>query len=268
MTPALIGAGSSSNIAHPAALEINSYTNDDMFAAGSQKVEVNGSILKWHHQEGVLKIAAEEYIDHLEQELMTLKRQLEDMKRLQNTPDNASITSRSSQEGNIDSTSGYYSSTTNYSNANTTEATSSSGHAVHHPPGNELLEFLKTLSAEQVSELTECASPDVLEAMNALVSRMIDVHEPGNRGGGGMMNRWSKSSSECTATELAQLLYWLMMVGHQLRDLEVRSSLVASLQGTTSALGSMMGADDVIGEDGDDDDDFRRSWSAHVPRLP
>ena len=35
--------------------------------------------------------------------------------------------------------------------------------------------------------------------------------------------------SECTATELAQLLYWLMCVGWSMRQLEVRMDMRASL---------------------------------------
>jgi hypothetical protein len=46
---------------------------------------------------------------------------------------------------------------------------------------------------------------------------------------------WRRGRHECTATELAQLLFWLMKVGHQLRDLEMRASMYTSLIESTSS---------------------------------
>ena len=100
-----------------------------------------------------------------------------------------------------------------------------------------------------MAEFTECATPDVLEAMNVLVRRMIgDEHAEGE---------WGRGRSECTASELAQMLYWLMAVGHRLRTLEVRLALHASLDAPAAGAGA--GADD--GADGPD----AGGW---VPMLP
>lgn len=175
-------------------------------AAGAQKLRVEGEVLRWHHDDGVQQIDALEYIEQLEAEVMGL-RQLVEAQRAQQ---------------------GY------------------SLRPTPPPPGNDLLEYLKGLSGEQVAEFTDCATPDVLGAMNALVQRMIgDEHSEGE---------WGRGRSECTAPELAQLLYWLMAVGHRLRDLEVRLSLHAALDAGPSP----QGADD--GADGPD-----AQW---VPRLP
>lgn len=199
----------------------NSYCqNDDAvetgLAAGSQKIGVEGSVLRWHHEEGVQRMPALEYIDQLENEISSLKRRLQDIEK-----HSASV---------------------------------SASTAVECPMvnENELLDYLKTLSADQVAELTDCASPDVLESMNLLVQRLIgdDSHE-------GVWGRNRKS--ECTATELAQLLYWLMAVGHHLRVEENKLTLTASLESASGQRNRSYGAND--GDDGPE----ASEW---VPRLP
>lgn len=41
---------------------------------------------------------------------------------------------------------------------------------------------------------------------------------------------WKSGSSDCTAVEMAQLLYWLLIVGYQLRTLEVRLDMRSQLE--------------------------------------
>lgn len=46
-------------------------------------------------------------------------------------------------------------------------------------PGNELLDYLKCLTADELVQLTDCASEEVLDAMNAFVQRLMGEGLPG-----------------------------------------------------------------------------------------
>lgn len=78
---------------------------------------------------------------------------------------------------------------------------------------NELLEYLKSLQPQNLQELTTSAGEDALEAMNTFVSRLIGVAEP---------TQLKRSATQTTAAELARILYWLMVVGYSIRNIEVR----------------------------------------------
>jgi hypothetical protein len=213
--------------------------SNSLLAAGSQKLRVEGEVLKWHHEDGVQQVPALQYIEQLEEELQVLQRQLAAAQAAAEAAAAAAAAASAAHAG----------------------SPSQPRSAIHETGQNELLEYLKGLSGEQVAELTDCATPDVLESMNALVKRMIgndgdnsDMTRNSNgsaRGGG----EWGSGKSECTATELAQLLCWLMSVGHQLRTMEVRLSLLQSFEN-----GPESGADD-----GANDGDAASEW---VPRLP
>ena len=204
---ALIGSGSFAG-------SIDDELAGSQLAAGTQKVRIQGEVLRWHHEDGVQQVPALEYIEQLEAELASLQLQLAAQRAA----------------------------------AAAAASSSPPRSAIHDTHNNELLEYLKGLSGEQVAELTDCATPDVLESMNALVQRLL--------GHDGHDGEWIKGKSECTASELAQLLCWLMAVGHQLRAMEVRLSLLQSLE-TDSGFGT-----------GADDGDGGPSASEWVPRLP
>ncbi|KAG0582919.1 hypothetical protein KC19_3G095400 [Ceratodon purpureus] len=78
---------------------------------------------------------------------------------------------------------------------------------------NELLEYLKSLQPQNLQELTTSAGEDALEAMNTFVSRLIGVAEP---------TQLKRAATQTTAAELARILYWLMVVGYSIRNIEVR----------------------------------------------
>lgn len=78
---------------------------------------------------------------------------------------------------------------------------------------NELLEYLKSLEPQNLKDLTASAGEDVILAMNTFIKRLIAVSES---------NQMKKSVTETSAPELAKLLYWLMVVGYSLRNIEVR----------------------------------------------
>ncbi|KAL2631796.1 hypothetical protein R1flu_016482 [Riccia fluitans] len=78
---------------------------------------------------------------------------------------------------------------------------------------NELLEYLKSLQPQNLQELTSTAGEDALEAMNTFVTRLLGVTDPA---------QLKRAATETSAAELAKLLYWLMVVGYSIRNIEVR----------------------------------------------
>ncbi|XP_019453750.1 PREDICTED: uncharacterized protein LOC109355196 isoform X3 [Lupinus angustifolius] len=78
---------------------------------------------------------------------------------------------------------------------------------------NDLLKYLKSLEPHNLKELTGTAGEDVVLAMNTFIKRLLAVSDPSQ-----MKTRMSDTS----APELAKLLYWLMMVGYSIRNIEVR----------------------------------------------
>jgi len=84
---------------------------------------------------------------------------------------------------------------------------------------NEVIDYMKTLEPANLQELTSTAGPEVLEAMNAFIYRLIGTSDAEEL----------KAASETTAPELARLLYWLMVVGYSLRTMEVRFEMNRSM---------------------------------------
>lgn len=164
-----------SSVDEDAGLSSSSKGGGAGYAPGSQKIGVQGEVLRWHHELGSERIPALDYIEQLESELASLRRQV-------------------------------------------AAAAREVGPFVRPPVGNELTDYLKGLSPGQLAELTESASPDVLEAMNSLVQRLMSSD-----------GDWADSTSDCTAAELAQLLYWLQAIGWQMRQLELRLDMQSSL---------------------------------------
>eukprot|EP01018_Ginkgo_biloba_P019036 Gb_39508 [translate_table: standard] len=82
----------------------------------------------------------------------------------------------------------------------------SSGH-------NEILDYLKSLEPMNLQELTSSAGEDALEAMNTFIQRLLGVSD---------VAQLKRAPTETTAPELARLLYWLMVVGYSIRNIEVR----------------------------------------------
>ncbi|XP_021902789.1 uncharacterized protein LOC110818283 isoform X2 [Carica papaya] len=78
---------------------------------------------------------------------------------------------------------------------------------------NELLDYLKSLEPQNLKELTSTAGEDVVLAMNTFIKRLLAVSDP---------EQMKTTVTETSAPELAKLLYWLMVVGYSLRNIEVR----------------------------------------------
>lgn len=218
-----------------------------VYAAGTQKVGIQGEVLRWHFEHGVQQISALDYIEQLEQEVAALRTEL--FKRAESeestTSDDMSDTDKTDDAL---ARLAYYTRNQNHLPIRSNEIPK--GYHVEEDPTSvlaeeiesELLAHLKSLSSEQVAELTECASADVMESMNALVDRLVGKDDDGI---------WKGSrKAQCSSTELGEILFWLMGVGHQLRDMEIRLSLTSRLQSTPSTFGPDDGLDEYgIGDD-------------------
>ncbi|XP_010551876.1 PREDICTED: uncharacterized protein LOC104822376 [Tarenaya hassleriana] len=103
---------------------------------------------------------------------------------------------------------------------------------------NDLLEYLRSLDPEMVTELSRPSSPEVEEIINQLVQNVLQktfeekttsdfVRDPtvrtseGNQEGGSEICRTVGTSRDY----LAKLLFWCMLMGHHLRGLENRLHL-------------------------------------------
>ena len=240
------------------------YTGEDVgvYAAGTQKVGVQGDVLRWHFEHGVQRLSAAEYIEQLELEVAALRRELvnytegtvEDEDEAVDDIEGSGSLSGSSGTSTDDALArlAFYTRTQSHLPVRGNELPKS--YRVEEDPSSvleeeldsRLLGFLKTLSPEQVAELTECASADVMESMNALVERLVGSNDDGV---------WKGSSkAQCTSSELGEILFWLMGVGHQLRDMEIRLSLSSSLQAIPTS----------FGDDGMDE----YPSNERMPRLP
>lgn len=78
---------------------------------------------------------------------------------------------------------------------------------------NELLDYLKALEPQNLQELTTGAGEDALEAMNTFIQRLVGISDP---------VQLKRTVTQTTAADMAQLLYWLMVVGYSIRNIEVR----------------------------------------------
>lgn len=78
---------------------------------------------------------------------------------------------------------------------------------------NELLDYLKSLEPQNLKDLTSTAGEDVVFAMNTFIKRLLAASDP---------SQMKTTATETSAAELAKLLYWLMMVGYSIRNIEVR----------------------------------------------
>eukprot|EP00897_Mesotaenium_endlicherianum_P008616 jgi/Mesen1/7783/ME000408S06894 len=75
----------------------------------------------------------------------------------------------------------------------------------------DAVEYIELLEGE--IELTQSAGEDAVEAMNTFVRRLLGVQDPAVL---------KVTQSQTTAVEMAKMLYWLMVVGYSIRNIEVR----------------------------------------------
>ncbi|WOL13188.1 hypothetical protein Cni_G21957 [Canna indica] len=95
---------------------------------------------------------------------------------------------------------------------------------------NELLEYLKSLEPQNLKDLTSSAGEDVVFAMNTFIKRLLSVSDP---------TQMKTSVTETSAPQLANLLFWLMVVGYSVRNIEVRFDMERVLLGTPPKLAEL-----------------------------
>nr|GEV94693.1 hypothetical protein [Tanacetum cinerariifolium] len=182
------------------------------FAPGTQK-KVSGEVIRWNNVSGPEKIDAIKYIELLEAEVEELNRQVE---RISANGSNELLDYLKSLEPQ-----------------NLKDLTSSAGEdvvvamntfikrllAVSDP--TQMKTSVTETSAPELAkllywlmvDLTSSAGEDVVVAMNTFIKRLLAVSDP---------TQMKTSVTETSAPELAKLLYWLMVVGYSIRNIEVR----------------------------------------------
>ncbi|KAG5542829.1 hypothetical protein RHGRI_015809 [Rhododendron griersonianum] len=85
---------------------------------------------------------------------------------------------------------------------------------------------------EEKKELTNTAGDDVVLAMNTFIKRLLAA------------GQMKTSVTETSAPELAKLLYWLMVVGYSIRNIEVRFDMERVL-GTSPKLAELPPAENI-----------------------
>lgn len=99
-------------------------------------------------------------------------------------------------------------------------------------PANELLDYLRCLDATSMAELTGSAGPEVSEAMDSFVARLMGTND---------RDSLSRAGSDCTAQELAKVMFWLMVVGYTLRGMEVRWDMERAVNAVSRPASGRMG---------------------------
>eukprot|EP00579_Thalassiosira_antarctica_P006101 CAMPEP_0201887658 /NCGR_PEP_ID=MMETSP0902-20130614/25512_1 /ASSEMBLY_ACC=CAM_ASM_000551 /TAXON_ID=420261 /ORGANISM="Thalassiosira antarctica, Strain CCMP982" /LENGTH=534 /DNA_ID=CAMNT_0048417665 /DNA_START=92 /DNA_END=1696 /DNA_ORIENTATION=+ len=112
----------------------------------------------------------------------------------------------------------------------------------------DLLMYIRTLPQQELQQLTGTMSPEVLEAMKGLVTAVLagisedDNNEDAKKGGlentiaggsgsGTNVNKIGPDTvTEQSGEALAQLCMWQLVVGFNLRELEVREEFTASMK--------------------------------------
>ena len=104
----------------------------------------------------------------------------------------------------------------------------------------DLLAYIRTLPAQQLQSLTNTISEDVMSAMRGLVNVVMQ----GIGDGQIQPNTITEQSSEA----MAQLCMWQLVIGYNLRELEVREEMKQNLLSYSSQV-------EATDDDNDDDDD-------------
>jgi hypothetical protein len=228
-------SASSSSMARSLSAPLQGSVLDDAsYAPGVQKTRVQGDVLVWHKENGVERLDAVSYIELLEAEVTRLRSTLEATTQQQQQqqqmagqqllpPGSPQQLQQQQQPGDARplpvavSGAGQSASLQHSVGAAAAAAAAHSGGpagvlALHEDSGgNALLDYLRALDPASLAELTGSAGSEVAVAMDAFVSRLM----------GSDRDSLARAGSDCTAQELAKVMLWLMIVGYELRGLEM-----------------------------------------------
>lgn len=86
---------------------------------------------------------------------------------------------------------------------------------------NDILEYIKSLEPQNLKELTNTAGEDVIVSMKAFITRLLSISDP---------VQIKTAMIQTSAPELANMLFWLMVVGYNIRNIEVRFDMEKVLE--------------------------------------
>ncbi|KAG1677637.1 hypothetical protein FOA52_010418 [Chlamydomonas sp. UWO 241] len=206
-TTALVAAGFGSQ--HPVLMALMG--EDAKFAPGTQKRDIGGKVLRWHLVDGLQAVDASDYITALEAQNAALREALAQAATQAGGTQGGQPPRRGAAPGAADPFDmGYGMPTPTTAGATAAAATAAAAAA---GGSGELLEFLRGLPSDSLCELTAGASPEVLDAIDAFVFRLMGTSDKA---------QLKEMSSEFSAAELSKVLMWLLIVGYALRTAEVK----------------------------------------------
>lgn len=103
----------------------------------------------------------------------------------------------------------------------------------------DLLMYIRTLPQQELQSLTNTMSQDVLVAMKGLVNAVMSGIGEGQIG--------PDTVTEQSGEAMAQLCMWQLVIGYNLRTLEVREEMKKSLMGSDDATRRVGGLDPTPG---------------------
>ena len=89
-----------------------------------------------------------------------------------------------------------------------------------HSDRGELLSHINDMEPKNLRDLTNTAGPDVLDAMNVFIKRLLGTDDT---------SELSSTIAEVSNVELSRMVYWLLVVGYSLRTMEVQFEIERSL---------------------------------------
>jgi hypothetical protein len=194
-----------------------SILDEEQYAPGVQKSRVKGEVLLWHKEKGLEEMPAAAYIELLEAEVLRLRRAAEAPKPPRGAPRLPPAAAWGLDPFDAAAAAG-----SDDRPLPQLHDARRAGQALALRPAedrNALLEFIRALEPTTVGELTGCATAETTAAMDAFVERLLGL------GGGADRDALRRVASETKASEMRQLLFWLMVVGWKLRALEMQIEL-------------------------------------------
>lgn len=191
---------------------------EDSYAPGVQKNTVEGDVVRWHYDRGVVKLPAKDYMEILEAKIQAQQQELNELKfQLQQQGLLSSLNQSfgNSPTGPVDSP----------------VLPGKAASLLRTETSNELVGFLQSLPPASLTELG-VASSDVQEAIKIFLDRLM---------GTGDMNKLKAEDCHFTNQELSNMLFWLMVVGYTLRTLEVNRDMDDAMDSKSQGHGLLPG---------------------------
>lgn len=203
---------------------------EEQYAPGVQKRNLEGEVLRWHHENGLERLEAAQYVEHLEQQVATLKDMLLQVHEAHQHQQGGWSGPGKALAGDGNPRAGMQNASSLLSSTPSAATAAAAAASAAASGSGELLDFLRGLPGDGLGELTSNMSPEVLDAMDAFVERLMGTSDK---------EQLRSMSSEFNAAELNKVLLWLLVVGYALRTAEMKLETLSF-----SGAGSKAGAPD------------------------